>query len=158
VSQRHGTDREAPEMPEQRSSPSEEAPDGDLTLAEAAQQYEVSLRTLRQRVSLGDLPAHKVSGARGKEWRVASSTLHHAGYRLRLVDLTDAGSPSPEVRRLTEALALERARSADLDQRLGYALLAVGRLRGRLREAGIDPDALFGADIQASHIWDGPRG
>ena len=60
------------------------------------------------------------------------------------------------VRRIRRVIA-ERARSTDLDKQLGYALLTVGRLRGRLREAGINPDQLFGADLCADHDL-GPSG
>lgn len=56
----------------------------------------------------------------------------------------------PDIRRLSEALAAERLRSARLDGDLGYALLTIGRLRGRLREAGINPDGMFGADVDVS--------
>ena len=141
-------------MPEQRMTSSlahgASAADPDLTLSEAAQLYDVSLRTLRQLVALGEVQAHKVSGVRGKEWRVSPSILEAAGYGPRVVDLTQAEDPSKsEVRRLTQALAAERARNSELDGRLGYALLTVGRLRGRLRDAGIDPDRLFGADLEA---------
>ncbi len=51
---------------------------------------------------------------------------------------------------LTEALAAERARADDLDQRLGYALLTAGRLRGQLRQHGLTPDVRFLADLSAS--------
>lgn len=144
------TEREAPQMPQQRLSATahDGLPDQDLTLVEAAGLYEVSLRTLRQRVTVGSITARKVTGVRGPEWRVTGSALKDAGYTPRIIDLTGTETSSSEVRRLTDALAAERARSSDLDQRLGYALLTVGRLRGRLREAGIDPDGLFGGDLQ----------
>jgi len=137
-------------MPQQRSSASAHVglPDQDLTLVEAAELYEVSLRTLRQRIAVGSITARKVRGVRGPEWRVTGSALKDAGYAPRTIDLTGVETASSEVRRLTDALATERARNSDLDQRLGYALLTVGRLRGRLREADIDPDELFGGDLQ----------
>ncbi len=150
MQQRSSTQKEALDMPEQRtcgrvhdSSASQE-----LTLAEAAQHFNVSLGTLRRLVAAGGIAAHKVNGVRGREWRVTSSTLRDAGYVRRVTDRTDADSGS-EVRRLTEALMAERARNADLDGRLGYALLTVGRLRGRLRDVGIDPDQLFGTHLKA---------
>lgn len=69
-----------------------------------------------------------------------------------MIDL-DAKPPASdplrrEVERLRQELATERARSAELDNRLGFALLTVGRLRGRLREAGISTDEGFGADLR----------
>ena len=154
MTDRCGTRQEAPDMPKQRTTGSLNntrlAGEADLTLSEAAQLYDVSLRTLRQLVALGEVQAHKVSGVRGKEWRVSPSILEAAGYGPRVVDLTRTEDPSQsEVRRLTQALAAERARNSELDGRLGYALLTVGRLRGRLRDAGIDPDGLFGADLEA---------
>jgi hypothetical protein len=54
-----------------------------------------------------------------------------------------------ELAMLREALIVEQARSSRLDGELGYALLTIGRLRGRLREAGINPDGLFGADLRS---------
>lgn len=120
----------------------------DLTLSEAAACYQLSLATLRRLVAADELPAYKVRGPRGREWRVSPSALEQAGYAPRVVDLTDTERPPSEVRRLTEALIAERARARELDQRLGYALLTVGRLRGRLRQAGIDPDEVFGSDLK----------
>ncbi len=144
------TQKEALDMPEQRSSgPVEDSSASqELTLGEAAQLFNVSLGKLRRLVAVGGIAAHKVSGVRGREWRVSTSTLRDAGYEQRVIDLADVDSGS-EVRRLSEALMVERARNSDLDRRLGYALLTVGRLRGRLRDAGINPDKLFGADLEA---------
>jgi excisionase family DNA binding protein len=143
------TRKEALKMPEQRSSgPAHDtSASQELTLSEAAQLFNVSLGALRRLVTVGGIDAYKVSGLRGREWRVSSSTLRAAGYQPRVIDLDDADGGA-EVRRLREALISERARSTDLDRRLGYALLTVGRLRGRLRDAGIDPDELFGADLE----------
>ncbi len=118
-----------------------------LTLAEAATAFSVSVATLRRLISADLLPAQRITGNRGSEWRVTTSALERAGYARRTIDLTEDQS---EVRRLSEALRTERARAAHLDSELGYALLTIGRLRGRLREAGIDPDDLFGAELQDS--------
>ncbi len=143
-----GAPKGASQVPEQRSSDQvfDTGTNRELSLGEAAQLFDLSLSTLRRLVAVGGIAAHKVSGARGREWRVSTSTLREAGYLPRVIDLTDAHSGS-DIRRLTEALIAERARNSELDGRLGYALLTVGRLRGRLREAGIDPDGLFGADL-----------
>ncbi len=128
-----------------------EADDADeLSLAEAAALFDVSLVALRRRVTLGEIAAYKVSGVRGREWRIISaSALKQAGYAPRTSELTEGEveDPQPDVRRLTEALLAERTRSTRLDSELGYALLTIGRLRGRLREAGIDPNQLFGAEL-----------
>ncbi len=106
----------------------------------------MSSATLRRLISAGQLPAFKANGVRGREWRVSPEALVQAGYTRREIDLTEPHHAT-EVRQLNEALVAERARSARLDSQLGYALLTVGRLRGRLREAGIDPDEMFGADL-----------
>jgi excisionase family DNA binding protein len=121
----------------------------DLTITDAAALYAVSAATLRRLVTVGDLPAWKVKGVRGREWRLSTEALEQAGFTRRTANATEDEREPSEVRRLAEVLAAERARSARLDSQLGYALLTVGRLRGRLRDAGIDPDELFGADLEA---------
>ncbi len=121
------------------------ADDPELTLTEASTTFAVSPATLARLLSSGLLTARKVTGVRGKEWRIPTSALEQAGYARREDELQHVG----DVRRLTDALQAERARSARLDGELGYALLTVGRLRGRLRDAGVDPDELFGADLEA---------
>ncbi len=118
----------------------------DLSLPDAAVLFDVSLRALRRRVTLGEVAAYKANGIRGREWRVSVAALERAGYALR-DELTEAEGAQVEVRRLTEALVAERARRARLDSEFGYALLTIGRLRGRLQEAGIDPNELFGAEL-----------
>ncbi len=119
----------------------------DLTFTDAAALYAVSAATLRRLVTAGHLPAWKVKGVRGREWRLSTEALEQAGFTRRTANSTEDEPEPSEVRRLAEALAAERARSARLDSQLGYALLTVGRLRGRLRDAGINPDELFGADL-----------
>ncbi len=121
----------------------------DLSLQEAAELYDVSLGALRRRVTLGEIAAYKAHGVRGREWRVSALVLHQAGYALRTGQPTEAEGAYSDVRRLTEALVAERARSARLDGELGYALLTIGRLRGRLQEAGVNCE-LFGADVVAA--------
>ncbi len=118
--------------------------------------FDVSLIALRRRVTLGEVAAYKVKGVRGREWRVSASALEQAGYAPRTVDHTEKGAER-EVRRLTESLLAERTHSARLDGELGYALLTIGRLRGRLREAGVNPDELFGADLGDGADDSGPR-
>ncbi len=128
----------------------------DLSLQDAATLYDVTLRALRRRVTLGEVAAYKGRGVRGREWRVAASALTQAGYRLRATPGEKDEGAQVGVRRLTEALVAERARSARLDGELGYALLTIGRLRGRLQEAGIDPDELFGSDVRRADADSGP--
>ncbi len=119
----------------------------DLTVADAATLYDVSSATLRRLISAGELGAWQVRGQRSREWRLSGAALEAAGFRRRAEDQRAPSLAELEVRLLTEALTAERARAARLDGELGYALLTVGRLRGRLRDAGIDPDELFGADL-----------
>ncbi len=107
----------------------------------------VSCATLRRLVTAGLIPAYKVKGARGREWRVSASAIEQAGYAPRTNKPAEIEGAQPAVTRLTAAIAAERARSSRLDGQLGYALLTIGRLRGRLQEAGIDPDELSGAEL-----------
>ncbi len=125
----------------------------ELSLAEAAALFDVSLVALRRRVSLGEIAAYKVDGVRGREWRVSASALQQAGYAPRTSELTEGETEGAQLEtgRLTEALLAERARSKRLDSELGYALLTIGRLRGRLREANINPDEMFGAEFAPHH-------
>ncbi len=125
-------------------------PDLELSLAEAAHRYGVSLRTLSQRVRVGQIPAHKVRGLRGLEWRVSLRDLEQFG----LIATADAplahetldpeiGLLRQHVHTLESKLAAERHRAALLDQRLGHALLECGRLRAALtRQAGTSDDDL----------------
>jgi hypothetical protein len=125
----------------------------ELSLADAAALFDVSVVALRRRVTLGEIAAYKVGGVRGREWRISASALKQAGYALRISEPHEgeAEVAQLEVRRLTEALLAERARSKRLDSELGYALLTIGRLRGRLQEAGINPDEWFGAEFGPHH-------
>ncbi len=118
----------------------------ELSPAEAVAAFHLSQATLRRLLAAGSLPAWKVNGVRGREWRIPASALEGAGYTRRAATDPEV-VPQSEARRLRETLAAERARASQLDGQLGYALLTIGRLRGRLRAAGIDPDELFGADI-----------
>ncbi len=120
----------------------------EMSTFEAVAAFNLSRATLRRLLAAGSLPARKVNGVRGREWRIPASALEEAGYTRRPVVTEPEGVvPRSEVRRLHAALNATRARAAELDGQLGYALLTIGRLRGRLRAAGIDPNELFGADL-----------
>jgi len=123
------------------------AAEQELSPAEAVAVFTLSEATLRRLLAAGSIPARKVNGRRGREWRIPASALEEAGYTRRATATEPEQVAHPEARRLREALASERARASQLDCQLGYALLTIGRLRGRLRAAGIDPDELFGADL-----------
>ncbi len=125
------------------------APERDaLSLAEAADCYQASKRTLLRALTFGELDGFKVRGIRGSEWRVTPAAMARAGYSLRARDRDDDRQETdPETRRLREQLAVERARSAALDSRLGHALMTVGRLRAQLLEAGIEPDPHWSPEL-----------
>ncbi len=119
----------------------------ELSPAEAVAAFDLSEATLRRLLAAGTLAARKVKGVRGREWRIPASALEAAGYTRRSTVTEVELVPQAEVRRLQEALAAQRARASQLDNQIGYALLTIGRLRGRLHEAGIEPDELFGAEL-----------
>jgi hypothetical protein len=128
----------------------------ELTLTEAAARYDISLPHLRRKISYGEVEARKVRVVGGRpEWRVTPAAMEAAGHHVRRVIDLDAKPPAPdplrrEVEKLRQELARERAQSADLNSRLGYALLTAGWLRGRLREAGINPGEVFGGNLDGS--------
>ncbi len=144
--------------PALESSPGPGGVAPDLTLAEAASIFTVSSATLRRLVNAGLIPAYKVSGVRGLEWRISATALEEAGYSRREAEPRKTEDVASEVRQLTAALAAERSRILRLDGELGYALLTIGRLRGRLQEVGIDPDELFGAELGREVGQDWPPG
>ncbi len=129
------------------AQPSGKTDGQELSPAEAVAAFNLSQATLRRLLAAGSLPARKVNGVRGREWRIPTSALEAAGYTRRPTATEAELVPQAEVRRLQEALAAERARASQLDSQLGYALLTIGRLRGRLGEADIEPDEVFGADL-----------
>lgn len=132
---------------EQTSEPSR--PDGnettaELSLREAAQSFELSVRTLGNQVRLGDIPAHKRRGPWGDEWRVTAQALEAFGYQRR--------APVSRPREVSEhrvvelerqldaarrAAAAERRRADEADRRLAEALDEVHRLRGVLAATGL---------------------
>lgn len=133
----------------------DQAPDGDLSLRDAARLYDVSARALAQQMRFGVLAGYKTRGAAGREWRVSRTIMEDAGYRRRCT--TGLTTQADELSRLRDDLAAaqrlaasERRRADDLDRRLGHALLESGRLRSALAaatgeaqptEAALDADA-----------------
>ena len=57
--------------------------DEELTVKQAADQFELSASSLVQRLRLGEIEARKVRGPHGDEWRVTGSVLEALGYRRR---------------------------------------------------------------------------
>ncbi len=128
--------------------PGGQADGQELSPAEAVAAFNLSQATLRRLLAAGSLPARKVNGVRGREWRIPASALEDAGYPRRAASVPEL-VPYSELRRLQQIITAERARASHLDSQLGYALLTISRLRGRLQDAGIDPDELFGPDLSA---------
>jgi hypothetical protein len=115
--------------------------DRDLSLREATRLYDVSLRTLRNRLRCGWIPAYKTHGPWGQEWRVNGRTLEASEFARRPVELgTDDGDPrvaalEAELGRLRRIVVVERERADQADRELGYAMLECGRLRSALAKA-----------------------
>lgn len=130
-------------------------PVGDLTLAEAAEQYAVSARTLALHIRCGQLPAYKTGGATGRQWRVTRDALDGAGYPPRTAP-TVTGPEHPLVVQLRRELAAahraataERRRAEDADRRLGHVMLECGRLRAALAAATGGKDRPAQVDLNA---------
>ncbi len=113
---------------------------GDLSLHEAAQQYDLSIRTLANRVRNGEIEAHKTRGPWGDQWRVTPRALEAFGYQRReplsapieaTADprLADLESELATARRVAAA---ERNRADEADRELGEAMREIGRLRAAL--------------------------
>jgi hypothetical protein len=139
--------------------------DRDLSLQEATQLYEVSLRTLRNRVRCGEIPAYKTRGPWGQEWRVNGRTLEAAEYARRPVVLgTDDGDPrvaalEEELATLRRVVVAERQRADRADGELGYAMLENGRLRSALAKALRDSEQGANGSVHppATHTSPVPR-
>jgi predicted DNA-binding transcriptional regulator YafY len=119
----------------------------DLTLREAAELYDVTVKTLVQHLRCGQLVGYKSRGAAGREWRVTRDALDDAGYRLRAQAAGAALSEGNELAQLRQQLdtakrtaSAERRRADDLDRRLGHALLECARLRAALAAATGEQD------------------
>lgn len=110
-----------------------------LSARTAAELYELSAATLVTRLRNGELPGHKVRGARGREWRVSAADLEEFGYRRRVA--LDGGTPrdiaklQARINSLRRTAAYERGRADEADRRLGEAAMEIGRLRAALERA-----------------------
>lgn len=74
-----------------------------LSVREAVRLYELSRKTLEYRLRTGEIPASKIRGPRGYEWRVAPEALENFGYKPRSAPL-NASLPVAEVKRVLERL------------------------------------------------------
>jgi hypothetical protein len=91
--------------------------DEELSVQQAADQFELSASSLVQRLRLGEVKARKVRGLHGYEWRVTASALETIGYRRRSFPPSaaelDAEHLQRQLKRLRKALKAERQRSAE---------------------------------------------
>ena len=114
----------------------------DLSLREAAQYYDLSVRTLGQRIRNGEIEAYKNEGDNRGQWRVSRRALERFGYRLRTATPAQRVHETADrstVRKLERELASarraessQRSRAEQTDRRLGEALMEIGRLRAAL--------------------------
>ncbi len=132
----------------------------DLTLWDAAELYDVTVKTLAQHLRCGQLVGFKSRGAAGCEWRVTRDALDDAGYRLRAGSTSVGGTVGDELAALRQelaavrrAVAAERRRADDLDRRLGHALLQCGHLRSALAAATGKPQATEAVLDPAATRW-----
>ncbi len=114
----------------------------DLTLREAAELYDVTVKTLALHLRCEQLVGYKSRGATGREWRVTRDAQDNAGYRRRPASADRENDDDVELVRLRLELAAaqraagaQRRRADDLDRRLGHALLECGQLRQALAAA-----------------------
>lgn len=111
-----------------------------LNLVEAAAAVGLSVPTLRRHIRAGRLPAHRVRGKYGEEYRIDAGALKALGLPVRLPPKTrpartaDRAGPSPDARaaralsRVAEAIAKElRALRQEL-ARLRSLLARLGEL------------------------------
>jgi hypothetical protein len=106
--------------------------DEELTVKQAADQFELSASSLVQRLRLGEIEARKVRGPHGDEWRVTGSVLEALGYRRRNsppgAAVLDAEQFRRHLQRLRKALKAERQRCASQQaglERIQTELLAL---------------------------------
>ncbi len=119
---------------------SDDASEG-LSLKDAAEIYDLSLRTLSNRVRNGEVQAVKRRGPWGHEWRVTPEALEAFGYKPRSHPPRIEAASEAQIARLQRDLAAaqravagERSRADEADRMLGAAMREVGRLRAALRE------------------------
>ncbi len=131
--------------PEDSSLNPNDQHEAGLSLKDAAEAFDLSLRTLSNRVRNGEIPAFKRRGPWGDEWRVTAEALEQFGYKRRLSGHASDGASQPQVARLQRdlaaahrALAAERNRADEADRMLGAAMREVGRLRAALQRSRND--------------------
>lgn len=121
-----------------------------LSLTAAVARYRVTKSQLVRMLTSGELLGVKVSGGNASRWRVNAEDVEAAGFLPRKSE-----APTPQVIDLSAAekaddIHVEQPTShnsvADLDGRLGHALLTAGALRRQLRDAGLTP-ILFGEPL-----------
>ena len=123
---------------------------GAYTLAEAAEVWEVSHRTLRRRLAAGEVPgAYKLPGAKGESWRIPAAALGQLGYKRRNVEPPAPVAPPPPplptpaeriASQLGELLDAERKALASARDMYADAKAEQARLEERLKAAKADTD------------------
>lgn len=110
-----------------------------LSVRAAVDLYELTAATLVTRLRNGELPGHKVRGARGREWRVSAADLEEFGYRRRAAreeaPRPDIAELQARINSLRRTVAYERGRADEADRQLGEAAMEIGRLRAALGRA-----------------------
>ncbi len=131
--------------PEDSSLNPNDQHEAGLSLKDAAEAFDLSLRTLSNRVRNGEIPASKRRGPWGDEWRVTTDALEQFGYKRRSSGESSDSTSEPRVVRLQRdlaaahrALAAERNRANEADRMLGAAMREVGRLRAALQRTQDD--------------------
>ncbi len=113
----------------------------DYSLSEAAELYELSIRTLGNRLRNGEIPGCKTRGPWGDQWRVTSQALEAFGYQRRQAPqpAVDEDMRTPALAELERELlaarraaAVERNRADEADRKLSEAMRELGQLRAAL--------------------------
>jgi hypothetical protein len=115
---------------------------GLVTLAEAAQGWAVSVRTLRRRIAAGDLPgAAKLATPAGDTWHVAPVELEALGIKRRGgAATTEPGAALVAAQGMVDDLValLEAHRQATADAEAAHLAAAVEAAELRTRVAALD--------------------
>lgn len=108
-------------------------------MAEATERWEVSVRTLRRRLTDGDIPgAYKAPAAKGEQWRIPPEALDALNYRRKDAPEEPVGVPPADTVATSELLVELRAQretwNALMEER-GRELVASEEDRRKAEEA-----------------------
>lgn len=123
---------------------------GAYTMAEAVETWQVSARTLRRRLSAGELlGVYKTPGPQGETWRIPGSTLDGL-YPRRHVEPTEPPPPPPPplptpaeriAAQLTDLLDKERIALAAINESYAVALADAARADEQRKAAVAEAEA-----------------